>query len=606
MAIIPSTFGVEEGTASRFRARGASAVASRSLTVSLVIPALNEAGNLPYVLPGIPQWVDEILLVDGRSTDDTVAVAKRMCPTIRVVHQPGRGKGDALRAGFKAARGDIVVMLDADGSNCAGEVETYVRWLLLGYDLVKGSRFMRGGGSSDITFIRRVGNGSLVALVRLMLGGSYSDLCYGYGAFWKDVLPTLRLDDEPAHFGFEVETLIGVRALAKGLRVAEVPSIEAKRIHGTSRLKPIRDGWRVLKTIVREWADRPPYARRLAEHTPEATTDVADVDISVVVCTYDLARWDCLVEAVQSLHAQRVPAHEIIVVVDHNPPLFARAKEHLRGVVVRQNQQARGNSGARNTGIAIVHGNVVAFLDDDAVAGTDWIERLTAGYRRTGVIGVGGAIEPVWPDGRPSWLPREFDWVVGCTHEGMPNAPSNVRNLIGCNMSFYRDVLEIVGGFASHTGRIGTSGMGCEDTECCIRLGRYFPGSHLLYDPRARVAHRLAEARTRWSYFRRRCLTEGRAKAVLTRIAGSAHAMSSERAYVRRTIPSAIIREVMLSVRGDPTALLRVGTLLAGVGYACCGYVAGWIRHRRADVPTDISLPLHPRLIAQGESALDS
>ena len=217
--------------------------------VSVVIPAWNEAKNLPHVLPKIPDWVYEVILVDGDSIDDTVDVARALLPKLRVVQQEGRGKGAALRSGFAAAQGDIVVMLDADGSTDPAEIPAYVGMLLAGADFVKGSRFLQGGGTDDMPLYRKLGNWGFVCLVRMLFGGSYTDLCYGYCAFWKRVLPALNLTGT----GFEIETMMNVRALRACLKIAEVPSYEYPRIHGVSRLRTIPDGWRVLKTIGREW-----------------------------------------------------------------------------------------------------------------------------------------------------------------------------------------------------------------------------------------------------------------------------------------------------------------------------------------------------------------
>ena len=216
--------------------------------VSVVIPALNEARNLPHVLPRIPTWVHEVLLVDGHSVDGTADVARELWPGIRIIAQEGKGKGDALRAGFAAARGDIIVMLDSDGSTDPQEIPAFVGALLAGADFAKGSRFMQGGGTSDMSLFRHLGHGALLTLVRLAFGCSYSDLCYGYIAFWSRVLPRLDLDAD----GFEIETLMNVRALRANLRVAEVHSFEAPRVYGESRLRAIPDGFRVLRTIVRE------------------------------------------------------------------------------------------------------------------------------------------------------------------------------------------------------------------------------------------------------------------------------------------------------------------------------------------------------------------
>jgi glycosyltransferase involved in cell wall biosynthesis len=217
-------------------------------SISVVVPALNEAANLPFVLPRIPTDVLEVILVDGHSTDDTVAVARALLPSVRIVPQQGRGKGAALRTGFAAARGDIIVMLDSDGSTAPEEIPAFVGALLDGADFVKGSRFLSGGGTTDMPFYRKLGNFGFVAVVRLLFGGRFTDLCYGYNAFWRRVMPVLALDGD----GFEIETMMNVRALKAGLRVVEVPSYESPRIHGESNLRTIPDGWRVLKTIVRE------------------------------------------------------------------------------------------------------------------------------------------------------------------------------------------------------------------------------------------------------------------------------------------------------------------------------------------------------------------
>ena len=217
-------------------------------SVSVIVPALNEERNLPFVLPRIGQWVDEVILVDGHSQDRTREVASTLLPEIRLVRQSGRGKGSALRAGFEAARGDIIVMLDADGSTDPREIPLFVGALLAGADFVKGTRFTQGAGTADMSLLRRFGNSLLVGTVRILFGGRCSDLCYGYMAFWKRVLPVFELDAT----GFEIETQLSLQALASGLKVTEVPSFEFKRIHGKSNLRTIPDGWRVLKTIIRE------------------------------------------------------------------------------------------------------------------------------------------------------------------------------------------------------------------------------------------------------------------------------------------------------------------------------------------------------------------
>jgi glycosyltransferase involved in cell wall biosynthesis len=229
--------------------------------ISVIVPALNEAQNLPHVFARLPQ-VDEIVLVDGGSTDDTVAVARRLRPDIRVVRQNRKGKGNALACGFAEATGDIIVMIDADGSTDPAEIPAFVQPLLDGADFVKGSRFMRGGGSADITPFRRAGNWMLSQSVNTLYGTRYTDLCYGYNAFWRDCLPVMAVDCD----GFEVETLINIRIARAGLSIAEVPSFESERIFGESNLNTVRDGCRVMSTIVRERfrRARAPHVERIA------------------------------------------------------------------------------------------------------------------------------------------------------------------------------------------------------------------------------------------------------------------------------------------------------------------------------------------------------
>jgi len=216
--------------------------------VSLVIPAMNEARNIGLVLARIPDRVDEIVLVDGHSTDDTIAAACAARPDVLVVRQHGRGKGAALRSGFEAASGDVIVMMDADGSMDPTEILKFVAAIEAGYEFVKGSRCVPGGGSEDLTMLRRVGNRALTSTVNLLFLVPFSDLCYGFVAFRKDRLVDLALSSR----GFEFETEIAIRAIKAGLRIAEVPSHESCRRFGTSNLRTFRDGQRVLRMIFKE------------------------------------------------------------------------------------------------------------------------------------------------------------------------------------------------------------------------------------------------------------------------------------------------------------------------------------------------------------------
>jgi glycosyltransferase involved in cell wall biosynthesis len=224
------------------------ASSTSSLTVSLVIPVRNEARNIAWVLEHIADDVSEIILVDGNSTDATLITARSCRPDLRVVPQEGIGKGSALRAGFLAATGDIIVTLDADGSMEPGEIRHYLHFLSNGYDFVKGSRFIAGGGSSDITPFRRLGNRFLLTVFNTLYHGDLTDLCYGFCAFHRRYLELLGLSAT----GFEIEAEMVVRAMHAGLRIAEVPSLELPRRTGKSNLRSIRDGIRVLRTVVRD------------------------------------------------------------------------------------------------------------------------------------------------------------------------------------------------------------------------------------------------------------------------------------------------------------------------------------------------------------------
>jgi glycosyltransferase involved in cell wall biosynthesis len=257
--------------------------------ISVVIPTLNEARNLPHVFSRLPADVHEVIVVDGHSVDDTVAVARQLRPGVRIVQQTRRGKGNALACGFEAATGDIIAMIDADGSADPGEIPKFVDALLAGADFAKGTRFAVGGGSADITRLRALGNRLLGTVVNLSHGTRYSDLCYGFNVFWQKCVPVLGLDttSPPSRSGdgrlwgdgFEIETLIHLRIAAEGLRVAEVPSFEYPRIYGVSNLDAFSDGVRVLTTILveRRRAPQRHRARRRAAGVLAAAVPVRDL-----------------------------------------------------------------------------------------------------------------------------------------------------------------------------------------------------------------------------------------------------------------------------------------------------------------------------------------
>lgn len=257
----------------------------RADRVSVVIPARNEARNLPHVLTALPMGLHEVIVVDGHSDDDTIDVALRVRPDVKIVQQTRRGKGNALACGFAQLTGDIVVMLDADGSADPGEIPAFVAALAAGAEFAKGTRFDRGGCSHDITRFRRVGNTALNHLVNLLFGTQYTDLCYGYNAFRSHLIPLLdlppvqTLDDVPSGMlwgdGFEIETLINVRVARAGARITEVGSSERPRLNGVSNLKAIPDGVRVLRTILAE-------RRRLNRIGREAVTDQPTSEASLI------------------------------------------------------------------------------------------------------------------------------------------------------------------------------------------------------------------------------------------------------------------------------------------------------------------------------------
>lgn len=224
-------------------------------SVSVVIPTKNEAKNIAWVLERMPDWVSEVVVVDGRSTDGTVEVARRCAPHVVVVHHGPPGKGAAIRAGFAAATEDVVVMIDADGSMDPADIRHFVDAIARGADLAKGSRRLEGGGSADITPIRDLGNRALLLAANLLFRTRFSELCYGFMAVRRSAIPALNLVSD----GFEIETEIVARAVRAGHRIVEVPSFERPRRYGASNLNAVRDGLRIVRTLlqVRTGVGRP-------------------------------------------------------------------------------------------------------------------------------------------------------------------------------------------------------------------------------------------------------------------------------------------------------------------------------------------------------------
>lgn len=301
---------------------------------------------------------------------------------------------------------------------------------------------------------------------------------------------------------------------------------------------------------------------------------------AVVICAHTDERRTETARAVESVLAQVHPPDELVVVIDHNEGLLAWARDRFPEATVVPNTHPRGESGARNSGVAAVRSEVVVFLDDDATAAPDWLGHLLAWYQDPDVIGVGGAADPEWQAGRPAWFPEEFDWVVGCSYRGLPEEPATIRNLMGCNMSFRRQVIERAGGFYEGLGRTGGDAFGCSETEFCIRAQREL-GGRFVFDPRARIAHQVPAQRGTWRYFARRCRAEGRSKAMVASRTSREDALASERRYVRTTLPKGVARGLRELGRA-PGAAGRVGAIVLGVTVTGANYAFGLVTQREA------------------------
>ncbi|HET9897567.1 MAG TPA: glycosyltransferase family 2 protein [Streptosporangiaceae bacterium] len=315
------------------------------------------------------------------------------------------------------------------------------------------------------------------------------------------------------------------------------------------------------------------------------TADVispATAQISVVICVYTVQRWDDIVAAIESVRRQSLTAHELLVVVDHNPDLLARLTGYVAShhdglaVMVLANRYGQGLSGGKNTGVAVASGNIVAFLDDDAVAEPEWLKYLADCYANPDVAGAGGLTLPNWDSNRPAWLPREFDWVVGCNYKGMTQARQPVRNLLGGNASFRREIFGKAGEFRCEVGRSSARlPLGCEETDFCIRIGQHPDRAILLIDDRAVIWHRVRDERATVRYFLTRCYAEGISKAAVSKRVGSADGLAAERRQAFVVLPAGVVRNLAALLRGDLAALGRAAAIVAGLFVTAAGYLAG-------------------------------
>jgi glucosyl-dolichyl phosphate glucuronosyltransferase len=303
---------------------------------------------------------------------------------------------------------------------------------------------------------------------------------------------------------------------------------------------------------------------------------------SIIVCAYSNERLAHVKETIASLERQTYRKIEIVIIVDHNPELQRElAKLEREGIRVSHNTGRKGLADARNSGIALAQGEIVAFIDDDAAAEDRWLEELIACYEDPRVIACGGAILPVWDGGElPSWMPEEFLWIVGCTYRGMQTNGA-IRNMIGCNMSLRSEVFREVGGFDTSVGRLSTQLLGCEETEICIRALARWPEKRIVYNKNAVVHHHVAKPRQRISYFARRCYGEGVSKVVVRRLWGSA-GTSSEMSYLTRALPRAILENLrnVLFLKDVPGSISRIGMITAGIAAVGAGFVSGMITQR--------------------------
>jgi GT2 family glycosyltransferase len=295
--------------------------------------------------------------------------------------------------------------------------------------------------------------------------------------------------------------------------------------------------------------------------------------VSVIIASYSMERWGDLREAVASVCVQTVPVLETVVVIDHNAELLAQAQRELVGVTVIANGGGLGASAARNTGVAVTHAEVVAFLDDDAIASPHWLEALLAHFSDPRVVGVGGRLDPLWATSRPRWFPPEFDWAVGASYRGMPKSAQPVRNVWGNNMVLRRHAFDVVGGFRDELGKVGTRSSP-EDTDLCLRVTAMHEGGIWMYEPNGAADHRAPAARATFRYFAYRCFNEGWGKAALAALNSTSESVSTERSYTRRVLPAAFVRGMRETCQGDIWGGMRSSAIVAGFIATITGFLA--------------------------------
>ncbi|GAB1640967.1 glycosyltransferase family 2 protein [Krasilnikovia sp. MM14-A1259] len=303
--------------------------------------------------------------------------------------------------------------------------------------------------------------------------------------------------------------------------------------------------------------------------------------VSIVIPTHSEQRWPLLVRTVASAKSQEYPAAEIVVVIDHNPELYRRARRDLPGVTVLENLYEQGVSGNRNTGAFHTHTPLIAFLDDDVIAATDWLGKLVAPFADPAVVGTGGGISPAWENSRPRWMPDEFLWAVGGSYTGMPTTTSRIRNVWSASMVVRRETFMAVGGFRTGFGKKGNQASP-EDTELCLRMSAH-GGGHWMYVPDAVIRHAVPAKAATFGFFLRRCYAEGRGKVQMAGLLDGSESLGSERDYLR-SLPKAVVRNIAAASRGrGVNHALRAGGVLAGVAAAGFGGAVETVAGRRAE-----------------------